>query len=473
MKKQYIKVYLAAFSLLLFMQFSCQKWLDVRPGAEVVAKDLFKDENGFIEALNGVYLRMGAGLYGDNMTLGVWSSLIQDYAIYDTQHPYYELSRFNFSNSNVKRNVDGIWANMYKAIAEVNVILEYVDAQKGVFTRSNYERVKGEALGLRALLHFDLLRMFGPVPLGNKEGISIPYKMVLSKEVAPMLTLNEVVKHCLTDLEEAEKLLAMDKGVYYQRPELFEGYTRNHFNYWATLALQARIYMYIDEKPNALKYAKQVIDAAPFPFVDRENLTRGGNKDLTFSSEHIFAIYAPKITTYIDRHFRPDRIQDYGSISFYGISYDIDDEFEVGSIGSTDYRWLYHFNYYGRIAYSNKFYQDNLTQMHLRNQMPVIRLSEMYYIAAEATQDPVVSVAYLNKVREHRGLPDYGGDWGTKSKHEEILKEYTKEFYAEGQHYFFYKRLGIYVSANPYKTLKKEAFRFPYPTDELEFGNHN
>ena len=67
--------------------------------------------------------------------------------------------------------------------------------------------MKGEALGLRAFLHFDLLRMFGPVFAMEPQGKAIPYRTVFSNEPTPVLPATEVVDACLADLHQADSLL--------------------------------------------------------------------------------------------------------------------------------------------------------------------------------------------------------------------------------------------------------------------------
>lgn len=67
--------------------------------------------------------------------------------------------------------------------------------------------MKGEALGLRAFLHFDLLRMFGPVYKEHPASKAIPYRIAFDKDATPVLPASEVVDAILKDLNDAEKLL--------------------------------------------------------------------------------------------------------------------------------------------------------------------------------------------------------------------------------------------------------------------------
>ena len=82
----------------------------------------------------------------------------------------------------------------WNIIANINNFLEYVDKNKDVLvTERYYEAVKGEALRLRAFLHFDLLRMFGPVYKEHPASKAIPYRTTFDKDATPVLAANEVV----------------------------------------------------------------------------------------------------------------------------------------------------------------------------------------------------------------------------------------------------------------------------------------
>ena len=106
--------------------------------------------------------------------------------------------------------------------------------------------------------------------------------------------------------------------------------------------------------------------------------------------------------------------------------------------------------------------------------IPLIRLPEMYYIACEATEDHREAATYINMVRNKRGI----------SKAKDVLcdtpeqriaalnREYRKEFYGEGQYFWFLKSHGITgtLSHSPEVTLVEENFLFPLPDAEVEYG---
>jgi hypothetical protein len=105
--------------------------------------------------------------------------------------------------------------------------------------------------------------------------------------------------------------------------------------------------------------------------------------------------------------------------------------------------------------------------------MPLIRLPEMYYILAECTDDLEESAALISTVREARGIEDVSFANETE-KMNNIEKEYRKEFYAEGQLWYFYKRLGYETFLYcPVDKMVEANYRFAIPDDETILGNIN
>jgi len=471
MKKQ---VYILLFCLLATGITSCKKWLDVKPGTQVIQDEMFSTEAGFNQALLGSYLQMGTGLYADNLTMTTISAMGQNYQTTASGHPLLEHARYNYTAPVVKSTIATIWGNMYKAIGGVNNILDHVDQAKGVFLKNHYNLVKGEALGLRAYMHFDLLRMFGPVPVNGGSIKAIPYIKSFSKEISPLSTTAEVIELCLKDLDEAEQLLSVYQEIVYNTEasaDEFTNYTRNHFNYWAVKALKARIYLYAGDKAKALQYAKEVIASAKFPFVNRNTFNLTANQDRTFSTEQVFALNLPLIKTLVDIRFRLEGNTGFQNSTFFLTTATMNTVFDIAQGGSTDYRYLYHIRTANGFAYSSKFWQDGITNLQLSNQVPLIRLSEMYYIAAEATTDLTEASTLVNEIRINRGLPALTSPFTETVRMQEIAKEYTKEFYAEGQLFFYYKRLGILPVPRSAVTMTAATYVFPLPDTEIEFGN--
>ncbi len=453
---------------------SCKKWLDVKPGTQVLQDEMFSTEAGFNQALLGSYLQMGTGLYADNLTVTTISAMGQNYQTTTTGHPLLEHAKYNYAAPVVKSTIATIWGNMYKAIGGVNNILDHVDQAKGVFLKNHYNLIKGEALGLRAYMHFDLLRMFGPVPVNNGAVKAIPYIKTFDKQVSTLGSTSQVIELCLKDLDEAEQLLSVYQEIIYNTEssaDEFTNYTRNHFNYWAIKALKARVYLYVGNKAKAYQYAKEVISSGKFPFVERSTFNLTANQDRTFSTEHIFALNLPLLKPMIDLRFKLDGNVNFMGSTFYLTNATMNTLFDVANGGSTDYRYLYHIRTSSSYSYSSKFWQDGITNLQLSNQMPLLRLSEMYYIAAEATSDLTEARTLINDVRVKRGLEALTVTFNENVRMQEIAKEYIKEFYAEGQLFFYYKRLGTLPVPRSAVAMTAQTYVFPLPDNEIEFGN--
>lgn len=464
-------IYILLFCLLATGISSCKKWLDVKPGTQVLQDEMFSTEAGFNQALLGSYVQMGTGLYADNLTMTTISAMGQNYQTSATGHFLLEHAKYNYAAPAVKSTISTIWSNMYKAIGGLNNILDHVDQAKGVFLKNHYNLVKGEALGLRAYMHFDLLRMFGPIPVNGGSTKAIPYVKTFSKQVTTLSTVSETIELCLKDLDEAEQLLSVYQEIIYNTEasaDEFTNYTRNHFNYWAVKALKARIYLYAGNKVKAAQYAKEVIASGKFPFVNRSTFNLTANQDRTFSTEHVFALNLPLLKTVVDLRFRLDGNTAFTTSTLYQSTSIMNTLFENAS---TDYRNLYHIKIANGYSYSTKFWQDGLTNLQLANQMPLIRLSEMYYIAAESTTDLTEARTLINEVRVKRGLEALTITLDENTRMQEIAKEYAKEFYAEGQLFFYYKRLGTIPVPRAAVTMTAQTYVFPLPDAEIEFGN--
>ncbi|MBE9599265.1 RagB/SusD family nutrient uptake outer membrane protein [Pedobacter sp. MC2016-24] len=467
-------LYILLICLLASGFSSCKKWLDVKPGTQVLQDEMFSTEAGFNQALLGSYLQMGTGLYADNLTMTTISAMGQNYQTTSTGHPLLEHAKYNYAAPTVKASIATIWSNMYKAIGGINNILAHVDQAKGIFFKNHYNLVKGEALGLRAYMHFDLLRMFGPVPINNGSVNAIPYVTTFDKQVTLMSNTNQVIELCLKDLDEAEQLLSVYQDIAYNtgdNVDEFTNYTRNHFNYWAVKALKARIYLYAANKAKAYQYAKEVIASAKFPFVDRSTFNLSSNQDRTFSTEHVFALNLPLIKALVDIRFRLDGNTSFQTQTFYLTSATMNTLFDVATGGSTDYRYLYNIKTSNGYSYSTKFWQDGISSLQLSNQVPLIRLSEMYYIAAESTPNLTEALELVNKIRTQRALTAIVTPFNETTRMQEIAKEYVKEFYAEGQLFFYYKRLGTLPVPRSAVVMTEKTYVFPLPDNEIEFGN--
>lgn len=140
-----------------------------------------------------------------------------------------------------------------------------------------------------------------------------------------------------------------------------------------------------------------------------------------------------------------------------------DDRSAVYEDNSADVRYQYWFEPYVNYFLISKFYQNSVTARYFQERIPMIRLSEMYYIAAECAASTGEGVDYLEKVRTNRGLTSFplNKSMSKEELQQEIRKEYMKEFWGEGQLWYYYKRNSIMDFSEHMKKLEFFTFKIP------------
>lgn len=486
MKKKLYNIKLAVwFCLAVFVNSACSDWLDVKPKTEEEADRMFSSEEGFKAALAGAYIALcQPELYGKELTFGMMGVLGQEWdgtvqgPIYTSGSAYNYFLRYRYGEVVTKPVVEAVWTNMYKTIANVNTLIEYTDKKREVLLGDNYEIIRGEALALRAFIHFDLFRLYADHNF-EEDVVSIPYITTSRPEITPQSTTKEVINLLITDIDAALKLLEKDPVFTGSDVTgLDNGYLANrnyHLNYYAVQGLKARVYAYAGQWQNAYNAAQIVIkaqqDGGLFPWVNKNDITTTNTalRDRTFSTEQLFALNTTKLKDNIEGYFKEtttpltSRITPKGSSGTYLYE-------------ASDYRGVFFEQDNGVSNVFSKFWQmDNQlisgqTVRPKRDRMPILRITEMYYIAAEhlKTVNPSLALEQLNTVRKMRGIVDKLTNTDPVDIQNEILKEYQREFLGEGQLFYYHKRMG---------TVRIETanavYKLPMPDDEIDLGQRD
>ncbi len=303
---------------------SCDSWLEVKPYDQIAEGELQKSEEGYQKMLNGIYIDLNSDeLYGQTLSVEMIEVMGGAYTIGTDNSVwgnYKDLSSYQYNTEYWRNRLDQTWNKAYALILNCNKILETIDGNKNLFTDGSYYIIKGEALALRAMLHFDMLRLFGPVYSKDSDKKAIPYYTKQTNSPEPILTAQEVMEKITTDYEDALNYLANDpvktEGTMMSSTEdgssNFLRYRALRLNYYAVEALMARAYLYMGNKTEAFKYATDVIKTADqniFPFVDK-NLVIGSpaDPDRIFSSEVLFALTNTSRGTIHKNFFDPSRL---------------------------------------------------------------------------------------------------------------------------------------------------------------------
>lgn len=459
---------------LLLLCFGCNDWLDVRPKSQVKESDLFESESGFRDALTGIYVLMGrSASYGGQRTMGLMDILAQTYSSIP-----YELEgvlAYNYQLDDVKTLIDTLWSTSYNAIANCNYLLRNIEEHGDVMSESLRDLVQGEALALRAFLHFDLLRGFAPSYKMGKDELAIP----ISVNNAPVAqsTVSQVLDYILDDLKTAKALLEPIDPIgpaFTDYSELAEDdyepddyitddgfwlYRKSRMNYYGVVACMARVYLYKEDMQNALAAALEVINSERFEFIN-DAIISDESRDFEYMESVARHEYVSSVYVYDLLEGRSDMF--FKSLATYecvindgrksSIFTDLGIDLDIRSK-----------NMFGpRDASGGEYVSKYMTG----TQIPLLKLSEMYLIAAEASGD----ISYVETLRANRGYAGNPLPAGADLQ-EEIQKEYQKEFIAEGQLFYYYKRMNL--ASIPFATqpMNRDTYVFPVPDNELEFGN--
>lgn len=424
----------------------------------------------------------------------MWS--VNNYAAYpyntNSQLSISEIQKHKYTLQSIKSVIDGMWSSGYNVIANINIILRELDARRNVIASDiEYKLIKGELLALRANLHFDLMRMFGVNDWSgeNASKLTVPYITEYTAEVTPQLSYAETEKLLLEDLEEAMKCLKEVDPVVAELNESFEstvnsdGYWTNrskHMNYYATVALAARIYQWKHEYETAATYAQEVIDGAfssgLVSWVDADAIVKESSEDLKdwiFSTEHIFSLDVTDLYSSLRQtFFSGDRNALYVDDAFVQVIFPSIDP-STGSIaGMEDIRGTALHLKYTNLGYVHyKYYGSSNYAAAYRNRIPMTRISEMYYIIAEHLVNEgenAAALKQLDAVREHRGVTS---ELETEvDAAEELMKEYYREFIGEDKLFYFLKHMNVEKSLSETFDLTAGSLIYPYPDDEINYG---
>lgn len=482
---------------------SCKKWLDVKPLGQTTKDDLFETQKGFRDALTGAYIDLKSDdVYGRSMT---WTTIEYLALNWDNPGNYADIAALinaNYADARVKTMIENIYAREYKVIADVNSVLERIDGKKTIFLDDNYALIKGEALALRAFAHFDVLRMFGTMPNNPGADRILPYVTAVSKEIVSLSTFDDFARQVLADLDAAELLLkevdpitqfsllelnpVLNSGAIPPVSDDYYMYRQVRMNYYAVLALKARVYNYLvprdaANRTNASRYAQMVVDAKdhfgnPTFRLGQLSDVQAGNA--SFPSEHIAAV------SIFDLQTRAKELDEAGNLarSDFNIQdgyYYLNNLFPV-SERVADARWVNLWSYkssQGQTSFVKlrKFVQKDLDPT---NQIPLLRLSEMYLILTECAQNKADAESYYSFYCNKKGIPFVNGfnaaSWEVDRKNK-MIREYVREFYAEGQTFFTYKRYNVTTLPASWTAAYYNAtpVRYIVPKPDREINYHN
>lgn len=403
--KLFIHIIISAFCIISIT--GCKKLIDVpSPSTQLDASTVFETDASAQSALAGIYSKMMSGdfgLFSGGETF--FTGLSSDELINQSDNAdWLEFSRSNLTPSN--NDIRQLWSNAYAIIYAANAAWEGLNFSTTLSTPIKTQ-LKGEALFIRAFVHFYLVNLFGPIPYIDTTDYHI-------NTAAGRLPVNDVYVHIVTDLVAAKPLLAM------QPPS--SGRTRPSSA--AATALLARIYLYTGDHARAIEESTSLINDATYDLENLEDVFLSTGKEAIWQMLPVL----PQRNTNEGYFFIPGSTPGYATLSasMYN-SFEIGDARKDAWTGSlTVDTTTFHYP----AKYKVKDNTD-ITEYYV-----VFRLAEQILIRAEAlavTGNLSAAIDDLNTIRERAQLPA-ASITNTDEFNTALMRERRSEFFAEWGH---------------------------------------
>lgn len=440
---------------------SCKKeFLELNPPTSLTPDQALGTEADLLVALRGAYAGMrGVDLYG--RTIPVLGDIMADnsyqHAINTNRYTLFNNYTFNTTDGNVL----GIWNTAYTVILRANNI---INAPVG--STANVDQYKGEAHAIRALNYFTLIRYFARPYTDNPSGMGVPITLTYNPDAKPgRSTVTEVYALIIDDLNKAFTLMTKFTN-------------SSQFSKYAAKALQAKVYLTMGDKTNAKTAALDVINNGGFTSLSTTNHASywASGAIRTDKLETLFEVSSDAVANlaFDGLSYIYSQAGNYGDLV---VSDELYPRFDAADVRKALYPVVPRpaSPPGASIPTVNKYPVINGDV----NDTKVLRLSEMYLIAAEASLpgSEADALTYVNYITSRRSAPAIASA-GTQL-FEDIILERRKELAFEGDRYMDLMRLkrDVVRSTNypaAARNILYSNFRriFPIPQSELD-ANEN
>lgn len=412
-------------------------FLDRNDPSTLTYDKVYRTEADFQAALNGCYFN----LKGVITYLLTFNEVTTDNTYLHRDNA--TTQQWQFDRLTVASNAEWVknfWANSYKTIASANMVISRIAGSE--VPESTQKVFVSEAKFIRALCYFNMVRIYGGVPLYTEEVTDLNATYSVGRS-----SVEDVYSLIVQDLTDA---LDIDE----ERTAEQTAASAGKVNSTAVKTLLAKVYMFMHEYGAALPLLNDIIEHSGKDLIALEDLY---NPDTPINDEVIFAInfervsgqnnpfafdFLPKYSKGIVPVVDPNT--DNGS-GIYNIednivaSFDMDDkrrsllirEYQGGSADAPE-------TYY----YSTKYLDLNATlgsPFNSASDFIFLRYADVLLMMADAlNQTGATSDAYqyIDKVRSRAGLQDLPDGFTKEQMNDAIAKERQKEFLGEADRWF-------------------------------------
>ncbi len=385
--------YLTIIVLLVLLFTSCKDYLEREPKYALNTELALSTFDGLVLATNGAYAPLYAvPWYGRNFVVNgdLLGGNLKGSPMNSGRFREWYAFEINPSTASF------LWGPAYFAISRANNVLEYADKlEDPTVDDEELDHIKGECYFIRALAYFDLVRTYGQPYTHNPQSPGVPIVLKTELTFPARNTVAEVYTQINSDLDNAIELMGTStRAIGNSTRATADRHTAN--------ALKAKVALYMEDWQTAADYSNRVISSTLFFMYTPSNYI--GVWGINEASEIIFEVCGTTTSEYkindyyneIGNIVSPDGYGDLCATEQLLSTFEPNDirrDLYVQSPEYPGYSWP--------AKYPGK--DGNISV----NNIPVLRLSEMYLIRAEATLNGATGYDALNDynvIRTNRGL---------------------------------------------------------------------
>jgi len=437
------------YAFLLLSVISCKKQLTQTPSNALSVSQAFVNPSDFTYAILGAYgefrgigtTSLSSVYYGgaDGGSMAITPDVLADNLILTQQGRRSEVAFYNYKYTG--NNTWTMWGDAYTVILSANEVLANLGKLSSGTFKSN---IRAEALAIRALAHFDLLRLYAKsYTSASSTDLGVPYVTSIDNTLLPSRTpVKQAYDLVVLDLKGADSSIAMDNG-------------KGRFNKASVEGLLSRVYLYRGEWQNAVNSATASLSNV-LPANTLADTTQFKNiwTDAT-EADVLFKIPIPdadNITIGVgyeqsnNGSVRSEYNIDYGFYLLYANN-DVRKSAYIDTTTFSGAKYNYIKKYFGRGSGNAN-----------TNDYKVLRVGEVLLNRAEANYNLgnlTAALADLNTLRANRYIgfnPAIGNETGI-ALYNAILLQRRLELAFEGARFFDLKRLNLPIMRSNYGDL--------------------
>ena len=431
MKKNIFRTFVCVF-VALALTSCANNWLDTEPSDGVDASTAITTDEELYSARTGMYYMFkGSSSYYDYSGARMWYYAdVRGEDIQNEPSGSRTTSMYNFSYRTAS-DAPAIWTTPYRVIRRASRVIEAAESGNLTGDAAWIAEMGAEARVLRALAHFDLVRVYGQTYAADN-GASYGVPIVTSALGIDATPGRNTVAEVYTFVEN-ELNAAISSGA------LSSDITTGYVNAWAAKAILSRVYLYKGDNANALRLAEDIISNSPYElWAYDEYANAWDKKNPAHIKEPILEIVMTGTTDWVDREGIANLYQEAGYADMIMTKSFLD----MMSEDMDDCRWgvmvAAQTEDYSAKYGTDRVFLNKYLAMNTFNSLPVIRLSEIYLIAAEAaakTGATDKAAEYLNAI-VLRANPNAAPVAEADATVARISKERRKELVGEGHRLF-------------------------------------